>query len=548
MSLRVEPILDVPELTSQVARAAFPKGNIYLQLRDELGTIYEDALFSELYPHDGQPAMSPWRLALVTIVQFAESLPDRQAADAVRSRIDLKYLLGLELTDPGFDYSVLCEFRTRLVSGETPSLLLDRMLDVVREKGLLKSRGRQRTDSTHILAAVRDLSRFELVGRTLLHALNSLAIVAPYWLKAITPLEWQERYNTHWEEYHLPKTKAKRHELGAQVGRDGMFLLQVIYADEAPGWLRQVPAVDILRQVWIQNFYEDGNQLCWRLAGNLPPAAKSICSPYDTEARYNIKRQTAWTGYKVHLTETCGSEEPHLITHVVTTEATQQDTEIVDDLHDALAAKAMLPDEHILDRGYSDSASIVTAIDKHDIEMIVPRRADSSWQQREGKGYGLSNFHIDWEAQQATCPQGKTSASWIVGYDVKQEPRCEIMFNASDCAPCQARLLCTKSKRKRRKLTLRPQKQFELLQTMQDAENTDDFKSRYAARAGIEGTISQAVVALNMRRTRYRGREKAHLQHVATAVAINLQRLWNWWSEKPLAQTQTPRFVSLMAT
>src|SRR5437868_675275 len=118
MSLQIEPIQPVPELTASVAKAAFPQGNLYLDLRDKLGTIYEDVFFSELYPNDGQPAANPWRLALVTVLQFAENLPDRQAADAVRSRIDWKYLLGLELTDAGFDYSVLCEFRQRLLQGE----------------------------------------------------------------------------------------------------------------------------------------------------------------------------------------------------------------------------------------------------------------------------------------------------------------------------------------------------------------------------------------------------------------------------------------------
>ena len=186
---------------------------------------------------------------------------------------------------------------------------------------------------------MRDLSRLELVGKTLLHALNNLAVVSPQWLKAVAPVDWLERYNKRWEEYQLPKTKGKRYELGAQVGQDGFFLLQAIYAAESPTWLLEIPAVQTLRQVWIQNFYEEEGQLHWRLAGNIPPAAKSICSPFDTQARYNIKRETEWVGYKVHLTETCGAEEPHLITHVVTTAATEQDTEVVDDLHVALAEK-----------------------------------------------------------------------------------------------------------------------------------------------------------------------------------------------------------------
>src|SRR5947209_6762225 len=118
MSLKPQTISPVPEETARVARAAYPKGNVYMYMRDELGTIYEDTSFAHLFPNNGQPAEAPWRLALVTIIQFAEGLSDRQAADAVRGRIDVKYALGLDLSDPGFDASVLSEFRTRLIEGE----------------------------------------------------------------------------------------------------------------------------------------------------------------------------------------------------------------------------------------------------------------------------------------------------------------------------------------------------------------------------------------------------------------------------------------------
>src|SRR5688500_10599193 len=187
MSLHPQAIPPVPEETRRVAQAAFPHGNLYMRLRDELGAIYDDQLFAPLFPPRGQPAASPWRLAFATVMQFAEGLSDRQAADAVRSRIDWKYALSLELTDPGFDHTVLSEFRTRLVAGQAELLLLDTFLARVRERGLLKVRGRQRTDSTHVLAAIRVLNRLELVGETLRHALNSLAVVAPAWLQAQAP-------------------------------------------------------------------------------------------------------------------------------------------------------------------------------------------------------------------------------------------------------------------------------------------------------------------------------------------------------------------------
>lgn len=164
MSLRPQVIHVVPEETARVARAAFPKGTIYTRMYDALGSIFADQQFADLFPKRGQAAEAPVRLALATIMQFAEGLSDRQAADAVRGRIDWKYLLCLDLTDPGFDHTVLSEFRTRLVTGSAEQLLLDTLLTQFRDLGLLKARGRQRTDSTHVLAAVRVLNRLERVG------------------------------------------------------------------------------------------------------------------------------------------------------------------------------------------------------------------------------------------------------------------------------------------------------------------------------------------------------------------------------------------------
>src|SRR3990172_5194958 len=172
MSLPRRGIESVPEETAVIARAAFPKGNPYLQMRDKWGSMYTDDMFADLYPPDGQPAVRPWRLALVTIMQFSENLTDRQAAEAVRDRIAWKYALSLPLTDAGFDYSVLCEFRQRLLDHDAAQRLLDVMLQEFAERGWLKSRGKQRTDSTHILAAVRRLNQLELVHETLRYALN----------------------------------------------------------------------------------------------------------------------------------------------------------------------------------------------------------------------------------------------------------------------------------------------------------------------------------------------------------------------------------------
>jgi transposase len=280
MSLHSHATYPVPEATQRVARAAFPHGNIYMQVADRLGNIYHDAQFTTLFPPRGQPAEAPARLALATVLQFAEGLSDRQAADAVRSRIDWKYVLGLELTDPGFHHTVLSEFRTRLVTGEAEQLLLDTLLTLARTQGLLKARGCQRTDSTHVLAAIRVLNRLERVGETLRAALNTLAIVAPVWLQALAPLEWDDRYSSRVENYHLPKTEEARRALAVVLGADGQTLLRAIAAAVDQPWLREVPAVKTLQQVWAEQFIEVNGRLSWREVKDMPSPAELIASPY----------------------------------------------------------------------------------------------------------------------------------------------------------------------------------------------------------------------------------------------------------------------------
>src|SRR6266516_3990132 len=249
MSLQPEKIGDVPEETVRVAKASFPKGNRYIRLRDVLGTIFDDQEFADLFPRRGQPAEAPWRLALVCLVQYIEDLTDRQAADAVRSRMDIKYLLGLELTDPGFDFSVLSEFRTRLIEHQAEHRLFALLVEKLSEQGYLKKRGSQRTDSTHILAAVHRYHRVELLPETLRAALNELAAQDPEWLQQWVPVDWFKRYERRVEEWRLAIPKEEQEAFLEQVGRDGSQLLSALYQEATPPLLSGLPHVQLLRQI-----------------------------------------------------------------------------------------------------------------------------------------------------------------------------------------------------------------------------------------------------------------------------------------------------------
>ena len=286
----------VPEETRRVARAAFPKGTLCLRIADALGPVYQDGQFAALFPSLGQPAAAPGRLALAVVLQFMENLSDREAADAVRGRIDWKYALGLALTDPGFDHTVLSEFRTRLVAGDAGLLLLDTLLQRLQEQGLVKARGRQRTDSTHVLAAVRRLNRLERVGETMRATLNEVATVAPEWLQAMAPAAWYERYGRPVENYRLPKTETARQDLAATIGADGQQLLGAIDAATAQPELALLPMVQVLRQVWAMQYITEDGRMRLGSAAELPPSADQVCSPYDPEARYSNKRDVTWAG------------------------------------------------------------------------------------------------------------------------------------------------------------------------------------------------------------------------------------------------------------
>ncbi len=326
MSLRPEPIGEVPAETARVSRAAFPKGTLVTRLRDEFSALYQDEDFRRFYPARGQPSLSPWRLALVTVFQFLEQLSDRQAADAVRGRIDWKYALGLELTDPGFHFSVLTEFRARLVAGGAEHVLLDGMLERFKARGLVKARGKQRTDSTHVLGAVHDLHLLELVAETLRAALDDLAAAVPDWVRAVAQPEWFDRYGRRVEDYRLPKRREKREAFALMVGMDGFTLLGALDAQDAPAEARAVPMVHTLRDVWRVHYgRDDDGRPRWRPAAELPPVGERLQSPYDPEMHYSTKRQMEWSGYKVHVTETCDEDAAHLVTHVRACPAMEQD-------------------------------------------------------------------------------------------------------------------------------------------------------------------------------------------------------------------------------
>ena len=338
----------------------------------------------------------------------------------------------------------------------------------------------------------------------------------------------------------------KRLAYAEQIGQDGLDLMEKIEAAPQAALLWQVPAVEILRRVWIQQFRIVEGKLLWRVENQdeLPPSAQLISSPYDLEARFSRKHAHTWVGYKVHLSELCDENQPHLITQVATTASTASDLEALPQIHQGLADKSLSPKQHLVDTGYMSAEMLVQSQQTYQVDLVGPPRGDYRWQAQAGEGFAAADFKLDWTAQQATCPQGHQSQSWVEREE-KGQPRVLIRFSQKDCRPCALRAKCTKTKR--RSIKLRADTHYEALQAARQREQGANWSVLYQQRAGIEGCLSQGVRGFGMRRSRYIGLAKTHLQNVLIATAINLHRLVDWFNEIPLAKTRQAAFVKLMA-
>ena len=412
MSIRPRLGVEVPELTARVARVSNPAGTTAMWVRDRLDGLWEDEDFAGWYPRDGRPGLSPAQLATVSVLQFLLDLSDRSAAEAVRCRIDFKYALGLDPGDPGFHHSVLSDFRERLLDDGRADRLLDLALARLKEAGLVRERTTQRTDSTHVLAAVRDLTRLELVTEAVRAALEEVARTAGDALEGLVDDQWGRRYG---RPVRLGKNPTRPKTRMNDTGADARLLLEHLAAS-FPGLLRG-PQVGALRQVLVQNYcWDAAGRLRWRDdegGSGLPPSAARIVSPYDLAARYARRGQvTRWTGYLAHVTETCSDDGPNVITDVATMPAASADTLALAGIHARLEHWGLLPAEHLADGGYTSLVHMERAGREHQVTLTGPLPGNPTRQHRTQEGYARDDFRIDYDRQEVTCPQGQVSKGW----------------------------------------------------------------------------------------------------------------------------------------
>ena len=517
MSLQWQLSRKVPEDTARVGHAILKEGNVYRQIGDRFDELFSaEAVFASLYETQGRGAIPPLLMALVTVFQMLEKVPDRMAAEWVVSRMDWKYGLHLPLGYTGFHFTDLYAFRQRLLEHAEERLVFDQVLKKLKGAGLIKGGGKMRTASTHELGIVERLSQFELVAESLRVALQAVITAAPEWAERALPESFCELYLHRQSEYGLSDTQVKAKLL--QTGKDAFWFVAPL-DQSAPEAVRHLPEVEVLRTVLDQQFPSG--------SGGPPaekrPTGKSVIeSPHEPEVRYGTKRGQGWLGYKLQATETCDADQPHLIMDLEPTGATNNDSPELPAIQARLKAQDTLPGEQYVDQGYMSGKLLVTSAEQGIALIGIPL------EDRQGpSGFRQTDFDIHEAERQATCPEEQTSTYWRE-HPTPDETATEIHihFDGQRCQACRFFGLCTTSPRGR-SITLHP---YRVALSARRAEaQTQAFRDKLHLRAGIEATISELVRAYRARYARYRGWSKLRLQAYFTAIALNLKRLSRWW-------------------
>jgi transposase len=502
---------DIPQAVSCWGKKYLKDNNLYRVVGDQLLSFISADEFTSMYSHTGRPSISPIILSLVTLFQFLEEIPDRVAAQYAMTRLDWKYALHIPMDDPGFHYSDLCNFRKRLAKHGKESLLFDQLLKQIESLGFLKKRKHQRTDSTHILALVSELSRLENLSESLRVSLRAIQKSESAFYQMKIPALYREHWSISQSDYQM--TEPQRREALERVGQDIHWLLSFLETNKK-SFLR-LPELEVLQTLFYQHFaVQDSQKVC--LKDKADTGKDKIQSPHEPEARYSKKRGKSWVGYKTHITETAnGKGEVNFITDITTTNSCEQDNETLSGIQEKLEAGNLKPEQQFTDKGYVTGANLSES-GKKDIQLM------GEVSELNNKGlFTADDFTVDYQTMTAICPAGCTSISWKKRESDNHNGDAQIRF-CSQCNHCLLKEKCTKSKRGRR---LRLNLHYPMLKKRRQESKTGTFKKLMKRRPPVEGTISEMVRVHGLRRSRYRGMMKTHFHGLMVGTAVNLKRL-----------------------
>jgi transposase len=521
MCLKPQPPRPMPPEMAAWGAKHLTDDDPYKLIGDQLYEDYHDEDFADLYHKEGKPALSPVLLAFVTVFQNLDNLSDRKAAEAVEINLKWKYALHLPIDADGFDSSVLCEFRKRLLTHNAEARVFDRVLTQLKARGLVKTRGTQRTDSLALFSRARDLGRLELVFETMREVLRDLLKADAAWVRASIPAEWVARYRKHCRDER--QSDAERAALTLVIGDDGQWLLDRLEAAAAPDGLKDLYMVGVLRTVWAQHFEPVDGKMQFRKPGEYD-GKERIQTPYDVGARWSEKGGKGWIGYKLQVTETDDTDKPHLITDIAVTPSVEDDRSALPEIQERQQQRGVLPGERYVDKGYTSGPNLASSA-TYGEELLGPLAAPSTPQSRMEAGITNDQFRADFAQRTVSCPGGHTARLKRQG---KQGWRAQ--FAAATCTACPLRPRCCSGKAGRG-LTFRDE--YERLLAARIRQQTEVFKVAYKQhRPGVEGCLSVLVRGHSIRLCRYAGQAKNHLRSLFVGVAVNLARAAAWLARR----------------
>jgi transposase len=517
MSLKDPFPREIPEETAYLVGPLLPGDSVYRLVAECIDEFLSDEQFAELYAEDGRPGINPVILSLVTVFQFLEKLPDRAAAQMAVIRMDWKYALRQSLDWTGFHYSDLCNFRKRLLEHGHESLIFEQLLVYLREQGLVGADGKQRTDATHIIGAVKQMSDVEVVREGIRLAIGDLMSLDAMWSVEHLPASFIKSYSRAMPSYRMSKMEVE--ELIQETGEEARWLLDLV-ASLGSVKLQQLPAIVQLRQIWEDQYQyvnEPDRNLAVRRGKDY--LVSRIRNPHDPDATYGVKGDRAWVGYKIHITESL--EEPRFVTDVMLSDtASTRDVGDLTHIEHRLIDRELRPAQLYVDQGYMSGEQIAESQERGiDLRGIIGPDT-----QGKPEGFRLADFIIDMENELAICPAGRQHKRWVPTTGNTDNRVAIHVFFGKQCLSCPffGPDHCTTSKTGRH---LALNAYHDTIQARRHEEENKEFQVEMNARAAIEGTISEMVRAHGMRRARYRGRGKVTLQMLFTATATNLKRL-----------------------
>jgi transposase len=513
----------MPTETEQIGQKLLPENDVYWLIGDRLFAQVNEAEYADLYSIEGKPGISPILLAFVTVFQYMEKLADRQAIRALQMRLDWKYALHLPLEYEGFDFSVLSEFRDRLIKGQAEGRVFEKLDEQIRALGLIKEHGKQRSDSIAMLTKVRRLCRLETVVETLRLAIVAIVNTDRTWSKEILPPSWEEKYGERFVRQRYSEKEWQEYE--EQIGENGQWLLSRLEKGSAPAEIQNLPEVQVLKTVWTQQFRAEAGKMVYTDLKKYDGHTQ-IQSPHDPEARYSRKRHFEWVGDKVQVTETEDEGYPHIITDMVATSSNRTDYEELTAIQARLEQRNCLPAEHYVDAGYMSGPNLDSSQKRH-IDLIGPLQTVTTPQDWLPDGITRAHFQIDAEKGTVTCPKG-----YVAKDPIPVNNSLSFRFPATACRACEFHVRCCTGKAGR---TVGISAYYVLTEAAYARQNTEAFKKDYHQhRSGVEGSLSALVRGQGLRVARYIGSKKRHLQAVFSGCAANLLRTARWLAgERP---------------